>query len=81
VPIGFNTAAEVCAGPLESTARAVTALLPGRGVVIDERALALQVWILFVAYIAQEQSLLAVADEYKCAMRDFESVHRRSRPG
>jgi hypothetical protein len=30
---------------------------------------------LLVAYVAQEEHLVAVTDEYKCVMRDFELVH------
>ena len=76
VPIGIsNAAAEVGAGSLEGTARAIAALLVRWRIVIDEYALDSQIQELLVSCIAQEQRLAAVTDEYKRVVGNFQLAH------
>ena len=55
----------------EYSTRSIAALFVSRRVFIDENALGLQAWIPFVAGIAQEQGLAAIADEDESIVGNF----------
>src|SRR6516225_3323652 len=76
VPVGISdSATQVRAGALESTAGTVAALLVRGRIVVDEDAFCLKIRKLLVACIVQEQRFAAVAHEHECVMGNLKLVH------
>jgi hypothetical protein len=79
VPISIvNAATQVRTSALECAARPIAALLVCWRIIIDENPLSHEIRELFIACVAEKQRLVAITDENKRVMRDFELIHSKS---
>ena len=76
VPVGLLHAAATRADTADRAARTVGALHMGRGVVVEEDALGLEVGKLRIAGIAEEERFPPIADEHERILRNLQLGHR-----